>query len=97
MQQNADIPVLTDIVDPDELPEPATAEETFPPDAGPVVDLDRITCTLCDQIAEQIESELRMQLEARLNQALESAMPQIRREVRDILQAHLGNLTPDEE
>lgn len=89
MHSKANIPVLTEVVDPDEIQE--TTAETFQPDAGPSLDLEKITCTLCEEIAEQIEGELRLQLEARLNQALESAMPQIRKEVREILKSHLGD------
>ncbi len=88
----ADIPVLNEAVDPDTFEVEDLTPGAFPPDAGPVVDVEKITCTLCDEIAEQIEGELRMQLEARLNQALESAMPQIRNEVREILQTHLGKV-----
>lgn len=98
MQTNANIPVLTEVVDPDEVQETTASaaadagnSEIFHPDDGPSLDLEKITCTLCEEIAEQIEGELRLQLEARLNQALESAMPQIRQEVREILKTHLGD------
>ena len=94
MQPNANIPVLTEVVDPDDASDTAidsASGDIFQPDDGPSVDLEKITCTLCEEIAEQIEGELRLQLEARLNQALESAMPQIRKEVREILKTHLGD------
>ena len=95
MRPHANIPVLTEVIDPDEVQDNTVQDaangEIFHPDDGPTVDLEKITCTLCEEIAEQIEGELRLQLEARLNQALASAMPQIRQEVREILKSHLGD------